>query len=310
MSDYQVKLETLFLHASMHELQLIAVCHATVITHMYQNNHGLWGTTLQRFSRGNVAILPQDMASVAYVLPPAPIDAGKTVCIVFVGCHNTPMKENIAKLQLVLVSKCKVRMLIDFLLVNNPSYHAAGITFSENNLNALCLGEYFHGKSGLTSAVSIQTIDSGEHTAIASASRYVLHIEEVDILPNETLLDVVGFTDIENGAVSDVSKARALQWYLQKHPFIQVSSGANLFPDRDPHMLTFLFPHLDPFVLSDFNNTLRNSKQKIGFEHQLKNMLLRYDSPFVRDPTFLYVGWNIIQKMESYQTMRFHICED
>jgi hypothetical protein len=121
----------------------------------------------------------------------------------------------------------------------------------------------------------------------------------VDIPAGELLMDVVGYANANNSAATHPSqKADALQWCMDHHPFISSRAGTKLFVDRDPRMLTFVFPHLDPWGIGGFHNPLRQGRQCIGFERQFHNLLMQYDSPFEKDPNFAYVAWNIIQKSE------------
>ena len=70
-------------------------------------------------------------------------------------------------------------------------------------------------------------------------------------------------------------------------------------------MLTFLFPYLDPWGISGFHNPNYSASQCISFECQLKHLLMQYDSPFLKDPNFTYIAWNIIQKKENSENLQF-----
>jgi hypothetical protein len=70
-------------------------------------------------------------------------------------------------------------------------------------------------------------------------------------------------------------------------------------------MLTFTFPHLDPWGIGGFYEPLRTPQQYISFECQVKNLLLQHDSVFQEDPNFAYICWNIIQKKEVNRNIAF-----
>jgi hypothetical protein len=75
--------------------------------------------------------------------------------------------------------------------------------------------------------------------------------------------------------------------------------------DRDPGLLTFTFPHLDPWGIGGFYEPNRTPDQHITFEHQVRNLLLQQDRTFQKDPNFAYVCWNIIQKKEINKHVTF-----
>jgi hypothetical protein len=84
-----------------------------------------------------------------------------------------------------------------------------------------------------------------------------------------------------------------------------MQGGSTLLSDRDPAMLTYVFPHLDPWGIVGFCQSNRTADQHISFERQVKNLLLQDNSPFQADPNFAYVCWNIIQKREVNKTASF-----
>jgi hypothetical protein len=89
--------------------------------------------TSQGYSKGNVAIFAQDVATLRKVLPPPREEIQEAMCGLFVG----PTKENIEALRPVLVSKNRVQTILDFLLSKNTYYVSAGVQFSQSNLDGL-----------------------------------------------------------------------------------------------------------------------------------------------------------------------------
>jgi len=57
--------------------------------------------------------------------------------------------------------------------------------------------------------------------------------------------------------------------------------------------------------LAGFYQSQRTQNQHISLEHQVKNLLLQYQSKFQADPNFAYVCWNIMQKREVNKTASF-----
>jgi hypothetical protein len=97
-------------------------------------------------------------------------------------------------------------------------------------------------------------------------------------------------------------KASALAWCLSRKKYIKMQGGTTLLSDRDPAMLTYIFPHLDPWGIAGFYQSECTEDQYISFEHQVKNLLMQDSSPFQVDPNFTYVCWNILQKHEVNKT--------
>lgn len=213
------------------------------------------------------------------------------------------------------MSKNRVEKMINFLVANNCEYIAQNIKYSPENLQELCDGAGFKGGDvGFTSAVEICHLPMMSKAASSMMSGYtetsstILSAQGVEYDSQDLLLEVVGFPSAEQGATSHEStKARALQWCLDHRPFINVRGSSKLFPDRDHRMLTFLFPHLDPWGIGGFLNPQRSKDQFISFERQLKNLLMRYDEPFLKDPNFAFVGWNVVQKLETNVNMNFRV---
>lgn len=309
-----------FAESSMHERQLIAACRASRITYLYtvaaNNLEGRSSEFMppQGFIKGNVGIFPQDVGRLGALIPPAPKEVDYCMCVVFMG-GEPPTLEMLRKLTPVLASRSRVEKLTKFLAERNIYYRYYGIEFSEDNLNALCATESFDGDRGITTAVEVVHAPAPGSVAGAVNSDYTdrgndLRPEKaIDI--QDLLMDTVGFADeLQSSVSSSPAVSMAEEWCRRRRPFIGVRTGTTLFPDRDPRMLTFLFPHLDPWGIGPFNNALRSAKQRISMQRQVHNLLNMYDSPFAKDPNFAYVCWNIIQKMENSRATTFSVKED
>ncbi|KAI6138950.1 hypothetical protein BKA82DRAFT_144439, partial [Pisolithus tinctorius] len=91
----------------------------------------------QHFNRGNVALLPQDPSTLSNVLPPTLRDLCGAVCVVFAGGSFRPSMDALQRFPLVLVSKSRVKCIIEWLMSNNEWYMKNGISFSPENLASL-----------------------------------------------------------------------------------------------------------------------------------------------------------------------------
>ncbi|KAJ6517153.1 hypothetical protein DFH09DRAFT_804697, partial [Mycena vulgaris] len=257
--------------ASMFDLMMICHSRSTRITHLFSKNRNspLYGTdsaVSQRFNRGNVAIIPQDVANVRPLLPPDRAEIQDAMCALFVGTDVVPIRENIAKLSPVLVSKTRVATLLDFLLVHNPYYKEA-VQFSQSNLDDLLRPEDAATDEGVprgvelcclptTAAVDVATAgysNRATETTPPSADPAADLEEEVAIV-----MEAVGYTAGDRSPLDYQNmKAAALAWCLEKKKFIKMQSGSKFVSERDVGMLTYTFPHLDPWGIGGFNEPMR-----------------------------------------------------
>ncbi|KAJ7119793.1 hypothetical protein C8R44DRAFT_544496, partial [Mycena epipterygia] len=296
------------------------ICHsrATRITHLYSRNRTspLFGTdpsVSQRFNRGNVAIIPQDVAALRPLLPPPRHEIQDAMCALFVGTDVIPTRANIAKLSPILVSRNRVATLLDFLLANNPYYKEA-VEFSQTNLDdlldpadeeagegvprgvELCCLPHESGLTAATEGYAQRGVPAGEPLETPDVQA------EVDII-----MEAVGYTAGDRSPLDYQNmKAAALAWCLDKKKFIKMQSGSKFISERDIGMLTYTFPHLDPWGIGGFKEPMRSSAQQaLTFERQVRNLLLRDDTSFQQDPNFAYVCWNIMQKKEVIREVCF-----
>ncbi|KAJ7137104.1 hypothetical protein C8R44DRAFT_533101, partial [Mycena epipterygia] len=91
----------------------------------------------QKYSKGNVVIFAQDVASLHTIFPPLKEEIHEAMCTLFIGSSVAPTCENIRELAPVVISKTRVEHMIHFLLSKNTFYFAADISFSPENLAAL-----------------------------------------------------------------------------------------------------------------------------------------------------------------------------
>ncbi|EIM85266.1 uncharacterized protein STEHIDRAFT_60102, partial [Stereum hirsutum FP-91666 SS1] len=231
------------------------------------------------------------------------------MCVLFIGKGGRPKMETIRKMSPLLVSKNRVEIMLRFLLENNPYYRDANVSFSRRNLDILCSGPGFlPGQDiGVPSTLEIQYMPTASSEAETVNSSYESDERRDFLIPdNETYTEVTGFSNtVSKGCGHQSAKVRALQWVLDHKPFISVQPGSKLFPDRDPRMLTFVFPHSDPWGIGGFNHPARTGDSIIPMYHQTRNLMMRYDSPFERDPNFAYVCWNAVQKLEAARSLQF-----
>lgn len=300
---------TAFRESTMMERQLVAACRASTISWTYRADKGGVPNARQRYCRGNVAIIPQDVCALRRVLPPSLDDAKELMCVLFVGADAVPTHHTIAKMRPCLVSKRRVEVMIKFLIEHNPHYRRLGVTYSSDNLQAICSGPGFlpGHDIGVPATIDIQHLPADDGQASAVNSGYDGSTTAPFIIPpGEVFTETIGFANAAQGAITDSQmKARALKWCLDGHSFISVRAGDRLFPDRDPSMLTYVFPYLDPWGIGGFNNPARDSSQSLSMQHQTKNLLELYDSPFKRDSCFPYVCWNAIQKIDASISLQF-----
>ncbi|TFK85157.1 hypothetical protein K466DRAFT_495283, partial [Polyporus arcularius HHB13444] len=266
----------------------------------------------QKFVRGNVLVMPQNSTQLNNILPPPPSVIRDTVCAVFVG-HSKPTPETIRKLKVLLARKSVVKTLIEFLVASNPYYATDDETFfglSQSNLDALFPGADQDAESNVLSAMEIGFL--GNNSAIdASTADYTTRNNDTDapIDPESLLMENVGYTCGDETPVSyrDM-KMRALSHCLTQGRFVCSKAGDKFVPDfQNPALLTWLFPHLDPWGIGGFHHP--NRTRPLSMEQQLKYLLELDDSPFERDPDFAFVYFNILQKKTVCDSVRFRVKE-
>ncbi|KAF8203460.1 hypothetical protein K438DRAFT_1964942 [Mycena galopus ATCC 62051] len=110
-----------FTEAYLFDMMMTAYSRCTRITYWFRESAGdrtdESRAISQRFSKGNVAIFPQDVATLRSVLPPPKEEIHEAMCALFIGQNTIPTRENIKALR------------------RNPFYSSAGLLFTKENLD-------------------------------------------------------------------------------------------------------------------------------------------------------------------------------
>ncbi|KAF8166600.1 hypothetical protein K438DRAFT_1616647, partial [Mycena galopus ATCC 62051] len=271
-----------FADASLYDLMMTAHCRCTRITHLFsdkgredpvtdgtdQKKADQRRLASQGYSKGNVAIFPQDIATLRSILPPPRQEIHEAMCALFVGASTVPTKDNIKALRPVLVSKTRVQLILDFLINRNSFYAAAGVTFSQENLDAIFEGT---DDEGIPDGVELCCLpdsslepdtyaDRGTGTTacapgmLNSSPAPVPHCIDAD----NTVMEAVGYV-VGERTPKDIRdmKASAVAWCLDKNNYVKMQAGSTFLSDRDPGFLTFCFPALDPWGIGAFHEPNR-----------------------------------------------------
>ncbi|KZV58879.1 hypothetical protein PENSPDRAFT_695712, partial [Peniophora sp. CONT] len=243
--------------ATLADKMFIAGARMTRITFLIENPEDKKKTLpRQGANRGHCAFIPQDSGAMSRMVPPPLNDPTLAICVLFVGRGVEPTKENIATiLSPLLCSIPVVGITSRFLTQSNRAFKERGITYSEENLRAL--GSAFPGRSiGLTSNVQVIILDSGSASVVHQAMQggySNVNPSELIVPAGEILIQNVGYaSEGQSSKAATAAKAKALDWVLNKKPFVQVIDGTQLFPDRHPDALSLTHPHLDPFAIGGF----------------------------------------------------------
>ncbi len=230
----------------------------------------------QKYVRGNVLVMPQNSTQLNKILPPPPATVRDTVCAVFVG-RSKPTPETVRKMKVLLARKSVVRTLIEFLVASNPYYAVDDENFfglSQENLNALFPLQ--EGEADVQVPASMDIGFLGDNAAInASTADYTTRNNDDDAPPESEslLMENVGYTCGDESPVSyrDM-KMRALSHCLTQGRFVCSKAGDKFVPDfQNPALLTWLFPHLDPWGIGGFHHPDRT--RAVSMEQQLKYLL-------------------------------------
>ena len=263
----------------------------------------------QKCLRGNVLVMPQNSTHLNLFLPPPPEVIRDTVCVVYVG-RKKPSKNTIGSLGPTLVRKTRIRTMIEFLIKHN-SHYACDSTFhgfSEENLRRLFGPADQDQNEAVPCAIDVGFVQESEIMRAAEAdyttrNSYMYTAGD----QGELLMDNVGYTMGDDSPVSyrDM-KMKALSHCINGGRFIRSHSGDKFMPDfENPSLLTWLFPHLDPWGIGGFHEQSRLIS--ISMEEQLKYLLELDNSPFQRDPDFAFVYFNILQKKSVCDSVRFRV---
>ena len=306
-----------FEEATQVERVLVSRARASKISFRFceTKGHYLYGTdphTSQSYVRGNVGIHPQDATHLHEYLPPGNDVIRDTICAVFVG-QTKPTPETMHRLFPVLVRKSRVSTLIQFLTSHNPMYRPAGLFagFSQINMDAL-FGPGTDGvEEGVPCGMEIAHVQSNEAIE-GSTSSYVPgedppssadRVQAVD----ELLMENVGYTD-SHATPQNYRRMqmKALTHCLRGGAFLSSQAGSRFVAEWDnPNLLSWLFPHLDPWGIGGFFDPRR--PEGLSFDEQLRYLLAVDQSPFRDDPDFAFVFYNLKQKRDSLNSSTFRV---
>ncbi|PPQ71220.1 hypothetical protein CVT26_010999 [Gymnopilus dilepis] len=257
--------------------------------------------------RGNIMVAPLDVFKLNNAIPPHKDMIKDTMCAVFVG-NRMPTRSTLSKYRPVLVRKSRVKLLIEFLIGNNYHYRpSVTFRFSQRNLDDLFDGEE---DQGVPASAHIGYIPLNDAIDVA-VSDYTSRNRDQNLCEvdddDEFLMENVGYTEGDDSPMSyQAMKDMAIQRCLLGKPFLVSGKGSRGVPDFfNPSIMTWLFPHLDPWGIGGFYHPGR--LQKISMHEQLAHLLMVDDSPFERDPEFAVNFHNIGQKGLVSRTLRFGV---
>lgn len=304
-----------FEHATLFDLMLVSRARCSRITHLFSSNkqspvYGSNPETSQRYNRGNVAIFPQNSAQLLDFLPPNCSQIEQDMCALFIGGTTVPTKDNIKHLNPVLVSKNRVYTMIKFLTENNSWYMESGTRFSEENFQSLFPNQEVDEDEIVAPGFEINHLNTQQTNddSLLNNDSTRINDERTADADSPLLMESVGYTNVGGSSVDCQSmKNNALAWCLNNRPFVAARTSTGFLRDDDPGLLSYAFPHLDPWGICGFNNPRADEKRRLPFQKQLKNLLLQHKSPFEEDANFAFVCWNIIQKTDVRRKSCFSI---
>lgn len=310
------RVKAAFDNASPFDLMLVARARASNICFRFGSYFGVdddseegervgFVSRARKGVRGNIMVTPLDATKLSTVLPPDPQSIADTVCAVFVG-KTMPSRSTIAKLSPVLVRKSRVKVMIEFLLKRNPHYQLVdGFKgFSAVNLNKL-FGKETGDDEGVPTSMELCHLPLND--AVDSATSDYTGRNEYDVGTGGILMENVGFTSGDDTPQSyREMKMKALGHCLSGGLFVSSRHGSNMVPDFDnPYLLSWLFPHLDPWGIGGFHHPKR--RIRISMDEQLTHLLQLDGGRFERDPEFAFVYYNIRRKKLVSQNVRFRV---
>jgi hypothetical protein len=210
--------------ATMFDMMMVARLRATRLTHLYSSKKDspLFGSNpdlSQKYSCGNVAILPQDSVSLRTVVPPNLGEIQQAMAALFVGGRERPTLANIKRLSPVLVSKQCIRTIIQFLLTENSWYRMSGLTYSKQNMDDLFAHEEGDVDESVPRGVDLCYLppehgDMVENGTAGYTDRYK-YTEEQNSDTDQIVMEAVGYVAGDDFTESyHHMKATALAWCL------------------------------------------------------------------------------------------------
>ncbi|KAI0706590.1 hypothetical protein C8Q76DRAFT_819012 [Earliella scabrosa] len=238
-------------------------------------------TVSQRCIKGNVLIMPQNTTRLNVLIPPNPDSIRDTVCAVFVG-RTRPTPQTIGRLGPVLVRKSRVKTIATFLCRDNPHYapdqefHG----FSQHNLDVLFGTDAESQDEGVPCSMDIGFLEAEEAIDAPNADPANPFINEPEPqVTEDILMENVGYTSGDDSPVAyrDM-KLQAISHCLNNGRFIRSQAGDRFVPDfENPSLLTWMFPHLDPWGIGGFHHPGRAIP--LTMQEQLTYLLQVHHSP-------------------------------
>jgi hypothetical protein len=210
--------------------------------------------------------------------------------------------------------------MIEFLIDNNPYYAPDGEFqgFSHENLEALSRGDsIFLNDSDefLPGSIEIANIDSRMVVAEVDVTADYTNRNDADPFDLERsehgdlLLENVGYTLGDTSTRHyNLMKIRAMDHCRTGRSHIQARQGDTALGDfENEKLLSWLFPHLDPWGIGAFHHPAR--RVKLTLEEQLSYLISVDDSPFATDESFAFVYYNISQKKSLVHDCLYRVKE-
>ncbi|KAF5334184.1 hypothetical protein D9611_014514 [Ephemerocybe angulata] len=254
----------------------------------------------RRHIRGNIISTPLDVARISTILPPPASEIQDTICALIIS-SSVPSDATMESLTPIMVRKSRLKLLIEFLVQNNPHYKKCeGFKgFSSEYLEGLFKGS---NDRGIPAAATIGHIPINQ--ALESLTEdHTGRMDEIEGLVIENVAYTSGdhspqnYRDMVLDAVERCTDAK---------PFLFSRSGSQAVPDiNNPAWLTWAHPNADPFGIGGFNDPRR--KRVIGMEQQLRHLLTAKDTYFERDPQLAFDIYNIIRKSAVNTSIRFAV---
>ncbi|KAG2079451.1 uncharacterized protein F5147DRAFT_749549 [Suillus discolor] len=180
----------------------------------------------QQYNKGNVAVRPQDSVKLYSMLPPSYDELRDAMCVVFSGQKEWPSCDTVKQLRPILVTKSRVRILIEFLITNNPCPRNMDSLFDNVDADVDCSVPATLEVCHLPRGVDVPEDDASE----------------------DIVMEAVGFTQGDHSSQSrEKMKLHALAYVLDRKCFLLSRTGVSFIADNDPGLMSYLFPHIDPW---------------------------------------------------------------
>ncbi|KAF5338632.1 hypothetical protein D9611_012774 [Ephemerocybe angulata] len=211
----------------------------------------------KRHIRGNIMSTPLDAHKLHTILPPSPSEVADTICALIVSA-TPPTKRTIASLKPILVRKSKIKLLLEFLIDNNPNYRRCE---SFRGFSAVFLNNLFQGPEdvGVPASVNIGHVPIN-HAVDSLTEDYVGRLDGLDGL----FMENVSYTEGDHSPESYRNMSLlAIQRCKEGRPFLQAKAGSTPVPDiNNPAWLSWAHPNADPFGIGGFHEPRR----KLAFD--------------------------------------------